>query len=87
MSRPRAATSVATTSSSVPPRSFFITRSRSVLRDPAVQRLDAHSRAHLSASVRSSTSRRVRQNTSAAVGDSRSSTRPSAARLCPRATT
>src|SRR5664280_1937144 len=86
MSRPRAATSVATRSSSVPARNFFITRSRcscdippciASTRNPRPFRL----------SVRSSTSRRVRQKTSAPAGLSRSRIRPSAARLWPRATT
>src|ERR1035437_7480296 len=86
MSRPRAATSVAMSSSSVPARNFFMTRSRCSCDIPPCIASTRIPRP-LRLSARSSTSMRVRQNTRAPAGLSRSRMRPSAARLWPRATT
>ena len=75
MSRPRAATSVATSSSVRPLRSRSTTPGALLLAHAAVQRLGAQAAA-VSVSVTASTSSRVRQKTIAAVGASTSSTRP-----------
>ena len=85
MSSPRAATSVATSSSVRPLRSRSTTRVRCSWSMPPCS-ASARSPRAVSVSVTASTSRRVRQNTMAAVGRSASSTRPSAAVVCVRGT-
>ena len=86
MSRPRAATSVATSTSSAPSRKRPITRSRCSWTMPPWSAAASWPWAD-SRSARSSTSPRVRANTSAEVGSSRSRIRPSATDLSGRRTT
>ena len=80
MSSPRAATSVATSRSALPVAEPLHHAVALLLRHAAVQRLGAVA-ARVQRSASSSTSVRVRQKTSADVGFSMSSTRPSAAGL------
>ena len=80
MSIPRAATSVATTKSTIAPRAFFMTRSRSTCDIPPCRASTRYPRP-TSRSASSSTSIRVRQKIKASFGDSKSRTRPSAAIL------